>query len=75
MTDRRVRDGSRSEALVKGSRPAAPTVLDELARVRLVETAPGAYRIDRDASDHDDRVLSLALCAHHSWRTGRWSRR
>jgi hypothetical protein len=38
-------------------------LLDELASVRLVESAPGVYRIDHDASEHDDRVISLALAA------------
>ena len=33
------------------------------ANVRLVETAPGSYRIDHDSGQHDDRVISLALAA------------
>ena len=40
-----------------------PELLDELANVRLVETAPGSYRIDHDSGQHDDRVISLALAA------------
>ena len=40
-----------------------PDLLDELANVRLVETAPGSYRIDHDSGQHDDRVISLALAA------------
>lgn len=45
-------------------------LLDELCRVRLVETAPGAYRIDHDPAEHDDRVISLALAAHALVETG-----
>ena len=40
-------------------------LLDELARVKLVETHPGQYRIDHDRNAHDDRVISLALCCQH----------
>lgn len=36
---------------------------DELANVRLRETAPGVVRIEHDAGRHDDRVISLALAA------------
>jgi len=44
--------------------PDDPDLIDELANVKLVETAPSSYRIDHDASQHDDRVISLALAAH-----------
>ena len=55
--------------------PDAPELLDELANVRLRETAPGVYRLDHDHGRHDDRAIALALAAHHllsrpasSWR-------
>jgi len=44
--------------------PDDPDLIDELANVKLVETAPSSYRIDHDSSAHDDRVISLALAAH-----------
>ena len=44
--------------------PDDPDLIDELANVKLVETAPSSYRIDHEASAHDDRVISLALAAH-----------
>ena len=44
--------------------PDDPELIDELANVKLVETAPSSYRIDHDASAHDDRVISLALAAY-----------
>jgi phage terminase large subunit-like protein len=40
-------------------------LLDELARVKLVETHPGSYRIDHASGEHDDRVISLALACQH----------
>ena len=43
---------------------SVPDLIDELANVKLVETAPSSYRIDHDSSQHDDRVISLALAAH-----------
>ncbi len=45
--------------------PDEPELLEELSRVRLVETAPGAYRIDHSSGEHDDRAISLALAALH----------
>jgi hypothetical protein len=44
--------------------PDDPDLIDELVNVKLVETAPSSYRIDHDSSQHDDRVISLALAAH-----------
>ncbi len=44
--------------------PDDPNLIDELANVKLVETAPSSYRIDHDSSQYDDRVISLALAAH-----------
>ena len=44
--------------------PEDAELIDELANVKLVETAPSSYRIDHEASAHDDRVISLALAAH-----------
>ena len=38
-------------------------LVDELASVVLRETQPGNYRIDTTGNGHDDRVISLALCA------------
>jgi len=38
-------------------------LLDELARVKLLEPAPGVYRIDHAHGEHDDRAISLALVA------------
>jgi hypothetical protein len=39
-------------------------LLDELANLRLRETAPGVYRVDHDPDRHDDRAIALALAAH-----------
>jgi hypothetical protein len=44
--------------------PDDPDLIDELANVKLVETAPSSYRIDHETSAYDDRVISLALAAH-----------
>jgi hypothetical protein len=44
--------------------PDDPDLIDELVNVKLVEIAPSSYRIDHDSSQHDDRVISLALAAH-----------
>jgi len=38
-------------------------LLDELATVRLRESAPGVFRLDHDAGNHDDRAVSLGLAA------------
>lgn len=45
--------------------PADEDLLDELANVRILEPSPGMLRIDHDAGKHDDRVIALALAAHH----------
>jgi phage terminase large subunit-like protein len=45
--------------------PADEALLDELASVRLRETAPGIVRLDHGSSQHDDRAVALALAAHH----------
>lgn len=45
--------------------PDDEDLLAELETVRLLETAPGVWRIDHDAGQHDDRVVSLAMLAHH----------
>lgn len=45
--------------------PDDPELIEELATVRLEERSPGSYRIDHDSGAHDDRVISLALAAHH----------
>jgi phage terminase large subunit-like protein len=41
-----------------------PELLAELANVRIRETSPGTFRLDHDASGHDDRAVSLALAAN-----------
>jgi hypothetical protein len=38
-------------------------LLDELATVRLRESTPGVYRLDHDASSHDDRAVAIGLAA------------
>ena len=43
--------------------PDDAELLEELATVRLRESTPGVYRLDHDASGHDDRAVSLALAA------------
>lgn len=43
--------------------PDDPGLLDELGTVRLRESAPGVYRLDHDAGQHDDRAVSLGLAA------------
>lgn len=43
--------------------PDDPELLDELATVRLRESRPGLYRLDHDASAHDDRAVALGLAA------------
>jgi phage terminase large subunit-like protein len=43
--------------------PPDEALLDELANVRLRETAPGVFRIDHDADRHDDRAIALGLAA------------
>jgi phage terminase large subunit-like protein len=43
--------------------PADEELVDELANVRLRETAPGVLRIDHDPGRHDDRAIALALAA------------
>jgi hypothetical protein len=45
--------------------PDDDALVDEIAAVRLRETAPGAYRIDHDSNRHDDRVIALAMAAEH----------
>jgi hypothetical protein len=43
--------------------PDDAELLDELKQVRLRETQPGVYRLDHDASQHDDRAVALGLAA------------
>lgn len=43
--------------------PDDPDLLHELANVRLRRTAPGVFRLDHDAGQHDDRAVSLGLAA------------
>lgn len=44
--------------------PDDEELVDELATVRLDETAPGVYRVEHEQGAHDDRVASLGLVAH-----------
>lgn len=64
--------------LLKAGRLALPddeALLDELANVRLRESAPGVYRLDHDSGRHDDRAVALALAAQHLLSTpGRGAR-
>ena len=48
--------------------PNDEELIDELAHVRLKETAPGVFRLDHDTGRHDDRAISLALAATHLLR-------
>jgi phage FluMu gp28-like protein len=43
--------------------PDDAALIDELANVRLRESAPGVYRMDHDPDKHDDRAIALALAA------------
>ena len=43
--------------------PDDPGLLDELTTVRLRESTPGVYRLDHDASGHDDRAVAIGLAA------------
>jgi len=43
--------------------PDDEELLDELANVRLRETAPGVVRMDHDSDKHDDRAIALAMAA------------
>src|SRR5215218_3873095 len=43
--------------------PGDAELLEELATVRLRESTPGVYRLDHDASGHDDRAVALGLAA------------
>ena len=43
--------------------PDDKELLDELANLRLRETAPGVLRLDHDPDKHDDRAVALALSA------------
>jgi hypothetical protein len=45
--------------------PDDEELLDELARVRLVERTPGVYRLDHEPGEHDDRAVALALAVQH----------
>ncbi|HTL42443.1 MAG TPA: hypothetical protein VL294_13310 [Pseudolysinimonas sp.] len=58
--------GQSLHLLLRDHRLALPDdaeLLDELLNVRLRESAPGVYRLDHDAGNHDDRAVSLGLAA------------
>ena len=44
--------------------PDDPELIDELANLRLRETASGVLRIDHDPDKHDDPAIALGLAAH-----------
>lgn len=44
--------------------PRDEELFDELASVRLRKNSLGVYRLDHDASSHDDQAVSLALSVH-----------
>jgi phage terminase large subunit-like protein len=44
--------------------PDDEELLDELAAVRLRETAPGSYRLDHDPNRHDDQAVAVAMGAY-----------
>ncbi len=48
--------------------PEDPELIDELQNVRLRETSPGVVRLDNDAGRHDDRAVTLAMCAERLLR-------
>jgi hypothetical protein len=51
--------------------PDDEDLVAELSSVVLRENQPGVYRIDHRAGAHDDRVISLALCAQNL--ASKWS--
>lgn len=53
--------------------PDDAELVDELANVRLRQSAPGTYRLDHDSGRHDDRAVGIALAAH--WLLERTTRR
>jgi phage terminase large subunit-like protein len=58
--------GNGLHVLLRDHRMALPDdadLLEELLTVRLRESAPGVYRLDHDAGQHDDRAVSLGLAA------------
>ena len=58
--------GDDAAPAVREHRMALPDdaeLLDELATVRLRESTPGVYRLDHDASGHDDRAVAIGLAA------------
>lgn len=40
-------------------------LMHELLNIRLKEPVPGQYRIDHDVSQHDDRVMAIALATQY----------
>jgi hypothetical protein len=73
--------GATLHTLMRDHRLALPPdqeLLDELATVRLRESAPGILRLDHDAGKLDDRAVSLGLAAlaltdHPDTRSGGFS--
>jgi hypothetical protein len=45
--------------------PPDEELLAELGRVRLIEKAPGIYRMDADAGAHDDMAFAVGLACRH----------
>lgn len=45
--------------------PDDEDLIDELVHVNVTESTTGMVRLDHDPGRHDDRAISLALCAQH----------
>ena len=43
--------------------PPDTPLIDELARVKLLEPAPGVYRLDHAPGQHDDRAIAVSIAA------------
>lgn len=46
------------------SLPKTPSLLEELAQVRIVENSAGVPRLDHPSSGHDDQAVALALACY-----------
>ncbi len=47
------------------SMPEQPEAVEEFLNVQLRELGPGVYRLDHDASGHDDQVVVIGMAAVH----------
>jgi hypothetical protein len=41
--------------------PLDKPLIDELARVKIVEASPGAYRLDHVPGQHDDQAIAVSM--------------